>query len=89
MPESTLENVAGGRPLGQPRKRKKTKLIIGEAAKHPVTQIGPKEQTFFLKNIGKRGGDPTTTSITIGPAVKPNNSPSGSIGRVDARSRRK
>lgn len=88
MSEGSLETAAAGKPLGRPRKRKKTKIIIGEAAKHPVSQIGPKEQTIKLKNIGKRGGG-KDRGVIIDSAVKPQRSTGAGIGRVDSRSRRR
>ena len=88
MAEPTLETVAAGKPLGKPRKRKKLKIIIGEAAKHPAGQIGPREQTIQLRNIGQRGGDPTARSVTV-TGVTPRNTTGSSIGIVDPRSRRR
>ena len=86
MAEGTLENVAGGKPLGQKRKRKKTKIIIGEAAKHPVSQIAPQEQIIPLKNIGKRGGS-SDRGKTITGVVKPKTSSGSGIGKVDSKHR--
>ena len=87
MAEPTLETVANGKPLGKPRKRKKTKIIIGTPAQHPAGQIGPREQTIPLSNIGRRGGNPRDRGIIITGVVEPNTSPTPSIGRVDPRSR--
>ena len=83
-----LSNFASGKPLGKP-KRKRTKIIIGEPAKHPAGQIGPREQTIPLRNIGQRGGDPNVRGIIIGPAVRPQTNTGSSIGIVDPRSRRR